>query len=504
MIQSELPTLTADHECENKGTCEGACGGCPSAARSSTIAISDAPQDGLLPAPEHVLSTLERDGSRRWLHPKLAMGRFWQSRRVVAYCLMAVFVAVPHLRLNSKPLLLLDIAAFEFTVLGFTFLPTDTLALALFLLTIFVTIVLVTAMVGRAWCGWACPQTVYTEFLFRPIDRFFEGTASRGGKPKRKQSGWRVIARIAVYVVLSMFLAHTFLAYFVGVDKLSQWVRSSPIHHPAAFLVMSGTTAAMLFDFLYFREQMCTLACPYGRFQSVLLDSSSLLVGFDHERGEPRGNGRRGSTQDFDKGDCLDCKQCVTVCPMGIDIRDGLQMECINCTQCMDACDSVMRRVGRPTGLIRYGSQNSFAGKPSHFVRTRPLIYLAILGVLLSGLTLVVSAKSGFDARIIRGRGATFSVERGMSVANNFSLRLVNRTKTEQRYELTLSNPALDLEIVDPLDLQLPAGESGLAPLIVRFDTALTRPDGNEPVQLTVRDRDGRTKTLRFRVLGPR
>ena len=232
--------------------------------------------DALLQSPEHVLSTLERDGSRRWLYPKLAMGRWWQRRRVVAYLLMIVFVVLPHLQVAGRPLIRLDIVRREFTFVGQTFYPTDALLLALLLLAVLISIVFITAVAGRAWCGWACPQTVYMEFLFRPIDRLFEGTAGKGGPAKRLLSLPMRLLRLGIYLLLSMFLAHTFLAYFVGPEQLSAWIfHSSPLQHPVAFSVMAATTALMVFDFYFFREQTCLIACPYGRFQSVMLDRHS-------------------------------------------------------------------------------------------------------------------------------------------------------------------------------------------------------------------------------------
>ena len=335
------------------GGCASSCNGCGSDNNGGA--------DALLPADEHVLSTLERDGRRRWMHPKLSTGTWWHRRRIIAYFLMIVFVAIPHLRIYGKPLILLDIAAREFTVLGKTFLPTDTVVLAMLMLSIFLSIVLVTAITGRAWCGWACPQTVYMEFLFRPIDRLFGGVSGKGGLPKKDRSAVGQVARIAVYVVLCMFLAHTFLAYFVGTERLAVWVRSSPIEHPTAFLVMGATTIAMLYDFLFFREQLCVIACPYGRFQSVMLDEQSMIVAYDPVRGEPRKKGKHEAGEPV--GDCVDCNRCVVVCPTGIDIRNGLQMECINCTQCIDACNSVMKKIGRPADLIRFSSQGRDLGQ---------------------------------------------------------------------------------------------------------------------------------------------
>ncbi|MCC9600597.1 cytochrome c oxidase accessory protein CcoG [Stieleria sp. JC731] len=459
--------------------------------------------DALLEAPEHVLSTLERDGSRRWLRPKLATGYWWQKRRVVAYLLMVIFVAIPHLKVNGKPLILLDIAARQFTILGRTFLPTDTLLLALLMLTVFVSIVLMTAVAGRVWCGWACPQTVYMEFLFRPIDRLFEGTKGKGGKPRRGLSGVLHVARFAVYFVLCAFLAHTFLAYFVGVERLSEWVRRSPIEHPIPFFVMVFTVGLMLFDFMFFREQLCLIACPYGRFQSVMLDEQSMVVAYDHVRGEPRKKGKH--REDEKVGDCVDCNQCVVVCPTGIDIRKGLQMECINCTQCIDACDSVMEKVGSPTGLIRYSSQDSIAGKVRRMFRARTIIYPLILLGLLTGLVFAISSKSGFDSRIIRQGGAPFTLLQSLDVSNQFRLRLVNRTDETQSYSLSAA-PELGLgfEVMDPDKMTLEAGESQLVPINITFKSSLTRGAGRKEVTVTVKDTSDNLRDLEFFLLGPK
>ncbi|QDT09553.1 cytochrome c oxidase accessory protein CcoG [Planctomycetes bacterium K23_9] len=458
--------------------------------------------EALLETPDHVLSTLEKDGSRRWLRPKLSTGHWWKRRRVVAYVLMAVFVAVPHLRVNGKPLVLLDIAARKFTVLGKTFLPTDTVVLAFLMLSVFITIVLVTAVAGRAWCGWACPQTVYMEFLFRPIDRFFEGTVGKGGKPKKKAAIWQV-ARVAVYLVLSMFLAHTFLAYFVGTERLAVWVRSSPLTHPMAFLVMAGTTAAMMFDFLYFREQMCLIACPYGRFQSVMLDEQSMIVGYDPVRGEPRIKGKR--VEGDNKGDCVDCHQCVVVCPTGIDIREGLQMECINCTQCIDACDSVMDRVGKPRGLIRYSSQDAIARKPKKLFRGRTIIYPILLIGVLSAFGLAIRSKSSFDARLIRGRGAPFTMMQSRQIMNSFNMRLVNRTDDEQQYVISVASPeGASLEVVDDEGLTLDGGMTALVPISIRFPNTLTNQGGKSEAVLRIKDGSDNERLVNFKLLGPR
>jgi cytochrome c oxidase accessory protein FixG len=415
---------------------------------------------------------------------------------------MLIFVVVPYIRVWGKPLIQLDIAAREFTIFGHTFLPTDTLLLALTMLTAFISIVFITAVTGRAWCGWACPQTVYIEFLFRPIDRLFEGTVGKGGQPKRKLSGLLELARFVVYVLLCMFLAHTFLAYFVGPEKLATWMRGSPLDHPAGFAVMAVTTGLLTYDFYFFREQTCLIACPYGRFQSVMLDRQSMIVAYDYNRGEPRKKGKHNPGEDV--GHCVDCNQCVVVCPTGIDIRNGLQMECINCTQCIDACDDVMDKVGYPRGLIRYSSEDSLAGKKRKFLRARTVVYPVVLTLVASALVFALSTKYSFDARILRGKGNPYTRE-GREVINPFSLRLVNRTSQNQDYTLSVISPEdAELEVLEESGLSLESGESVLVPFHIRFPSFVTFGDGNEPIVLEVSDSSENKRMLKFDLLGPR
>lgn len=436
------------------------------------------------PAPSgRVLPTLNADGTRRRIHPRLYTGRTWGQRRAVAWGLMLVFLAIPWLRYRGKPLILLDVPLREFTLFGSTFLPTDGVLLMLFLLTIFVAIVLTTAVVGRAWCGWACPQTVYMEFLFRPIERLFEGSRERQLQLDRQGYGLRRLAKNAVFFLLAVVLGNTFLAYFVGTNRLMTWVQHSPYQRPEAFLVMGVVSLLAFVNFAYFREQMCTLVCPYARLQSVLLDRRSLIVGYDARRGEPRSRGKPKAGS----GDCVDCRACVTTCPTGIDIREGLQLECIACAQCIDACDSIMSRLKKPLGLIRYGGQQDLeTGQSGRLIRTRVVIYAGILGVLLTALVTTTLAQGNAEVIVLRGIGAPFEMREGKAV-NQLRIKVRNRSEIRQSYAVELLDAPGATVIAPEVPLLVLGHAQRTTSIFVVFSpTMLTR--GQRPVRLRVSD----------------
>jgi cytochrome c oxidase accessory protein FixG len=439
-------------------------------------------------ASERVLSTLNQDGTRVRLRPRPSPGRFYNRRRVVAYALIALFVALPYVSINGKPALLLDLISREFTFFGTTFRPTDTLILMIVGLAIVLAIFLITALFGRVWCGWGCPQTVYLEWVFRPIERLWEGRGTT--------TAWRRVGKHLTFLALAALLSNVFLAYFVGADRLATWVFHSPAAHPVGFAVVVIVTGLMFFDFAWFREQTCIIACPYGRLQTVLVDRQSLIIGYDATRGEPRGKVGKAS------GDCIDCRACVTTCPTGIDIRQGLQMECIGCAQCIDACDAIMTRVKRPPGLIRYTSQDQLAGKPSRLLRGRTIVYPVLLAIVVVALALSLGGRAAAEVSILRTDGAPFSILPTGEVSTPLTVKVENRTGVRHDYRVELLG-AEDARVINPQPtFALEPGHATTVPLFVIAPWASFRA-GRRVVEVRVRDEAGFDRTLSTTLLGP-
>lgn len=448
-----------------------------------------------------VLSTLLGDGSRRWLSPRLSRGRFLRARCIVAYMLIGLFCALPLLTVRGKPALLIDLPRRELTVFGFTFLPTDTVLLALMLVALIVGICLATALLGRVLCGWMCPQTVYMEFVYRPLERLFDGAPGARHKAGRQTSPLRMVLKYAAYLLVSAWLAHTFVAYFVGVEALKGWIGRSPLDHPIAFSVAAIVTGLMVFDFSYFREQMCIVACPYGRFQSVMLDRESLIVSYDRRRGEPRGRAKPGN--EGPRGDCIDCGSCADTCPTGIDIRGGLQLECIACTQCIDACNAVMDRVGKPRGLIRFSSQSRMEGNPGRLLRPRVVLYPAVMLGLVAAFTVVLLRKQPADVTLLRGLGTPFTELAPGEITNQLRVKIKNRSDSDAVYRIGVADeaPARVSQAADRVEVK--AGDSATTAIMITAPATAFR-NGQYDIALRVSDGGAFSQDLPYRLLGPR
>jgi cytochrome c oxidase accessory protein FixG len=445
-----------------------------------------------------VLPTLNDDGSRRWPRPRAFDGRFVRARRRVGWALIALFATLPFLRVAGNPALLLDVPARQFHFFGATLRATDGVLLMLLMLTIFVSIFAITAWLGRAWCGWACPQTVYMELLFRPLERWLEGGRHEQLRLDREGPSGRRFLRYGVFALLSVLLGNLFLSYFVGTERLATWMTRSPFEHPTGFLIVAATSLLVFADFSYFREQMCTVVCPYARLQSVLLDPRSIIIGYDATRGEPRGKGPG-------HGDCVDCGACVAACPTGIDIRDGLQLECVACAQCIDACDPVMLKFQRPRGLIRYDAQRALHGvKGSIAPRARLIAYPLVVVGLLVALVLFGARTTRPEVTLLRGIGAPFELS-SERVRNQLRLKIQNRSNERARYLLTLAADQADRAelVADQNPLVVAAGGSATTSVIVSVPRSALI-DGSVTVPLMVSDGAGFSVELPCRVLGPR
>jgi len=467
----------------------------------------------ILDSPEEVLSTLTKEGKRRWLYPVESKGRLFRARKMIAWALMVLFVAIPWIPIGDNPAIMLDFIHREFAILGLTFYPTDTILLMAFMIGILLTVVLLTALLGRVWCGWACPQTVYLEFLFRPIERLIEGAEHvrkrRNEGPRSWDWFWRKATKLTIFLVISLILSHTFVAYFVGWENLLSWLQRDPREHWGFFLISALTTGLILYDFGYFREQMCTIACPYARMQSIMLDRDSLIVSYDPNRGEPRARrskkimAQEAAGEVAAQGDCIDCFACVRTCPTGIDIRDGLQMECIACTQCIDACDSIMDRIEKPRGLIRYTSENTLNGGQTKILRARTYIYSALIILIFSAFTFVLTTRDAYDINIGRVVGEPFTELPDERIANRIRFRVRNQTAESSSFDIApLSPEQMEMRIVGATPILLEPGE------MIRVETWVILPreafSGTSlEGQFELSFGDGVSQVLSYTLLGP-
>ena len=398
------------------------------------------------------LFSINPDGSRNAIHPADTHGRFQRRKNVLFFVLIAIYLAMPWLRIGGRPALLIDIQTRHFYLFGQTFNAQDFWYAFFFITGLGFTLFVVAGLFGRMWCGYACPQTVFLEGVYRRIERWIEGPPAARAKLDKapfRQKCVRRGAKMLAFLAVTAVITHSFLGYFMPVEVVLEAVTSSPSKHPTAFLFMVVATGILFVNYTWFREQLCIVVCPYGRLQGALYDPDTILVGYDGKRGEPRGPAHQKGA-----GDCVDCYRCVSVCPTGIDIRNGTQLECVGCANCIDACDDVMTKLGKPQGLVRYDSQRGFETGTRKFVRGRVFLYLVLLLAGLTASTLALTRRRPFEAQLVRAVGSAYALE-GERIHNTFDLQLINKRPGPRKFTIVVNHPGIVEAVIAVTELEL-------------------------------------------------
>ena len=390
-------------------------------------------------------TTFSKEGKRVWLFPKMPKGKLYNIRRIIAWSLLLFFYMAPFLKFRGEPMIFLNFLERKFVLFGNTFYPQDFHLLVLSVITLIVFIVLFTVIYGRIFCGWVCPQTVFLEFLYRPIEYLIDGNSEKQRElAEQEMDAIKALKRIlkhGIYIVISFLTILTFVSYVTGTEKLGKIVDNWPIQNSGLLMGVLAFTGVHYFVFAWFREQVCTMVCPYGRLQGVMLDVNTILVAYDYKRGEPRRNAEHKRENLGQQGDCINCHSCVAVCPTGIDIRNGTQLECINCTACIDACNSVMKRIKKPLGLIRFASEKSISEGKKIRLNARIIAYSSVLAALLIVITYLFTVRGDVETTIIRSQGTMFQEYGPDHYSNLYDLQMVNKTNSEVSIEIKLLSP---------------------------------------------------------------
>ncbi|MCS7018643.1 MAG: cytochrome c oxidase accessory protein CcoG [Cytophagales bacterium] len=402
------------------------------------------------------LTTVDEKGKRKWVYPKKPAGRFTRYRHWVAAVLLLFLFTGPFIKVNGYPLLLINIVERKFVIFGNVFWPQDMYLFVLAFLAAILFIILFTVIYGRIFCGWACPQTIFMEMIFRKIEYWIEGDYMQqkalDKMPWNREKILKKGAKYAAFYAISVLIANTFLAYIIGVEELYRIITEPISQHWVGFTALLVFSGVFYTVFAFFREQICTVVCPYGRLQGVLLDKNSIVITYDEVRGEPRGKLRKNEPRTL--GDCIDCMQCVYVCPTGIDIRNGTQLECINCTACIDACDAIMDKIGKPRGLVRYASRNEIeqgrypdAEKPKKFT-ARMAAYSVVLVMLLGIIGALLFTRGMIGVRVMRAQGTFFQKTENGNFSNLYNIKIINKSHQAVPVQIKLLEPVGKIQLV--------------------------------------------------------
>ena len=450
------------------------------------------------------LSTVSKEGKRKWIYPKKPSGRFYNARTLVSFVLLAILIATPFIKVNGRPFVLFDFLNRNFILFAIPFGPQDFHLFVIAMITIIVFIILFTVVFGRVFCGWACPQTIFMEMVFRKIEYWIEGDAL--SQIKLNAAAWsskKIIKKTTKHIIffaIAFFISNIFLSYIIGIDALYKIIQDPPSEHMQGLIAILVFSGVFYWVFSSFREQACTLMCPYGRLQGVLLDQDSIVIAYDHKRGEPRGKIRKNEIQSG-KGDCVDCHLCVDVCPTGIDIRNGIQLECVNCTACIDACDAVMEKVNRPKGLIRYDSLNGIENKTKFRFTARMKGYSTVLILLVGLLGYLLATRTDFNIDVLRTPGMLYQEQPNDKVSNVYDISIVNKTFDEMPINLVLHNKDAELNLVGK-NIYLKANQKYEGKFLVMIPKSAIK-FMNTPISIGVYSNNKLLREVQSSFLGP-
>ena len=449
------------------------------------------------------IATIDKEGKRAWIFPAKPNGKLYNLRSYLSWIYLVVFFGLPFIKVNGEPLFLINIVERKFILFGSIFWPQDFFIFGLGMLIFIVFIALFTVVFGRIFCGWACPQTIFMEMVFRRVEYWIDGDAA--AQRSLKKASWtteKIVKRLSknfLFFVISFIIAVTFLSYIIGVDEVLKISNESVSDHKALFTSLLIFTTIFFFVYSWFREQVCLIVCPYGRMQGVLLDKESIVVAYDYKRGEPRHKMKRN--EDHGKGDCIDCGLCVRVCPTGIDIRNGTQLECVNCTACIDACDGIMESVGLPKKLITYTSENGISKGRKLSFTVRMKAYVAVLVLLIGVEAFLLSTRSDYDATILRAKGMLYQEQPDNKISNLFTIKLVNKTRDSLPVKLKVENYNAEIKIIGK-ELAVKKEDMSQG----EFFVILSKSDltGRKKVlEIGVYTNDKKIKTIKTNFLGP-